>query len=84
MAIETRDVYMNRVQQRIFYAGARDLRVLAARRFGKTDGVLPDVSERPTVCLVLVSGLWRIVCRRGQADSSVRAGNSCFTVPSLA
>ena len=40
MAIETRDVYMNRVQQRIFYAGARDLRVLAARRFGKTDGVL--------------------------------------------
>lgn len=37
---ETRDVYMNRVQQRIFYAGARDLRVVAARRFGKTDGVL--------------------------------------------
>ncbi len=31
---------MNKVQQRIFYAGARDLRVLAARRFGKTDGVL--------------------------------------------
>ena len=40
MATETRDVYMNRVQQRIFYAGARDLRVVAARRFGKTDGVL--------------------------------------------
>lgn len=40
MAQETRDVYMNRVQQRIFYAGARDLRVLAARRFGKTDGVI--------------------------------------------
>ena len=37
---EKRDVYMNRVQQRIFYAGARSLRVLAARRFGKTDGVL--------------------------------------------
>ena len=31
---------MNRVQQRIFYAGARDLRVVAARRFGKTDGVM--------------------------------------------
>ena len=40
MAQDTRDVYMNRVQQRIFYAGARDLRVVAARRFGKTDGVL--------------------------------------------
>lgn len=37
---DARDVYMNRVQQRIFYAGARDLRVVAARRFGKTDGVL--------------------------------------------
>lgn len=31
---------MNRVQQRIFYAMARDLRCMAARRFGKTDGVL--------------------------------------------
>jgi hypothetical protein len=40
MAQETRDVYMNPVQQRIFYAGARDVRVVAARRFGKTDGVL--------------------------------------------
>ena len=29
---------MNKVQQRIFYAGARDVRLLAARRFGKTDG----------------------------------------------
>ena len=31
---------MNPVQQRTFYAAARDLRVVAARRFGKTDGVL--------------------------------------------
>ena len=31
---------MNHVQQRIFYAGARDTRVLAARRTGKTDGVI--------------------------------------------
>ena len=38
MAEQTRDVYMNRIQQRIFYAGARDVRLLAARRFGKTDG----------------------------------------------
>lgn len=35
---EARDVYMNKVQQRLFYAGARDVRLLAARRFGKTDG----------------------------------------------
>ena len=40
MATETRDVYMNRVQQRIFYAGAKDVRILAARRFGKTDGCI--------------------------------------------
>ena len=37
---DPRDVYLNPIQQRIFYAGARDLRVVAARRFGKTDGVL--------------------------------------------
>lgn len=38
MADQARDVYMNKVQQRLFYAGARDVRLLAARRFGKTDG----------------------------------------------
>lgn len=36
---ETRDVYMNLVQQHIYYAAARHKRVSAARRFGKTDGV---------------------------------------------
>ena len=40
MAEKLRDVYMNRVQQRIFMAGARDVRLLAARRFGKTDGCI--------------------------------------------
>lgn len=38
MSEQVRDVYMNKVQQRLFYAGARDVRLLAARRFGKTDG----------------------------------------------
>lgn len=33
-----RDVYLNPVQQRLFYAAARHVRLLAARRFGKTDG----------------------------------------------
>ena len=40
MANERRDVYLNPIQQRIFMAAPRHLRVLAARRFGKTDGVL--------------------------------------------
>ena len=35
-----RDVYLNPIQQRIFLSMPRHLRVLAARRFGKTDGVL--------------------------------------------
>ena len=38
MAEERRDVYMNMVQQRMFYAGARWVVLEAARRFGKTDG----------------------------------------------
>lgn len=40
MAEQLRDVYMNKVQQRIFLAGARDVRLLAARRFGKTEGCI--------------------------------------------
>ena len=35
---ETRDVYLNKVQQRIYYSMARHVRLVAARRFGKTDG----------------------------------------------
>lgn len=35
---QPRDVYMNRIQQRMFFAGARNVALLAARRFGKTDG----------------------------------------------
>lgn len=38
--MENKDVYMNRVQQRFFYAAARDRRVLGARRVGKTDGII--------------------------------------------
>ena len=35
---DTRDIYLNRTQQRLFFAAAKDVRLLAARRFGKTDG----------------------------------------------
>lgn len=35
---EARDVYLNPIQQRLFMAAAKDVRLLAARRFGKTDG----------------------------------------------
>ena len=40
MTEQLRDVYLNPVQQRIFLSGARDVRLLAARRFGKTDGCI--------------------------------------------
>lgn len=45
-----RDIYLNRMQQRIYYASARDVRLLAARRFGKTDG-----SIAPRIYLVSMS-----------------------------
>lgn len=38
MADDRRDVYMNRIQQRMFYVMARRVWLEAARRFGKTDG----------------------------------------------
>ena len=35
-----RDIYMNHIQQLVHYSHARDVRVLASRRFGKTDGII--------------------------------------------
>lgn len=35
-----RDVYMNKMQQRIYYSKARDVRLVGSRRFGKTDGCI--------------------------------------------
>ena len=37
MSVETRDVYLNPLQQETYYAGARDNRLEAARRFGLPD-----------------------------------------------
>lgn len=46
----TRDIYLNPLQQRIYYARARHVRLLAARRFGKTDG-----SIAPRIAMVVQS-----------------------------
>ena len=40
MADNKRNVYLNPKQQRLFYARPRHVRLVAARRFGKTDGGL--------------------------------------------
>lgn len=37
---ESREAYMNETQQRIWYAKAKDVRLTASRRFGKTDGCI--------------------------------------------
>lgn len=53
-----RDVYMNAMQQRIYYAGARDVRVRAARRFGKTDGVAGPQAGRVVQSMPRGVGIW--------------------------
>lgn len=55
---ELTDVYMNRVQQHIFYAGAKDKRVLAARRFGKTDGVIGPQCVAVSESMPCGAGAW--------------------------
>lgn len=55
---ETRDLYMSRKQQVIYYSGARDQRVLAARRFGKTDGVIGPHCIRVTQSMPQGAGAW--------------------------
>lgn len=58
MAEDTRDVYMNLVQQHIYYAGARHKRVLAARRFGKTDGVIGPQCVSVSESMPRGAGAW--------------------------
>jgi hypothetical protein len=49
---------MNPMQQRIYYAGARDIRVRAARRFGKTDGVAGPQAGRVVQSMPRGVGVW--------------------------
>lgn len=53
-----RDVYMNAMQQRIYYSGARDIRLVAARRFGKTDGTIGPHSGRVVQSMPQGAGIW--------------------------
>ena len=55
---EKRDVYLNHVQQRIYFAGARHIRVRAARRFGKTDGVAGPQAGRVVQSMPRGIGIW--------------------------
>lgn len=49
---------MNRKQQIIYYAGARDTRVIASRRFGKTDGLIGPQCGRVTASMPQGAGGW--------------------------
>ena len=53
-----RDVYMNQKQQVIYYCGARDTRLLAARRFGKTDGTIGPQCGRVVQSMPRGAGVW--------------------------
>lgn len=55
---ETRDVYLNPLQQTMYYAGAKDNRLLAARRFGKTDGSIGPQVGRVVQCMPQGAGIW--------------------------
>lgn len=56
--METRNVYMNHLQQRIYYAGARDIRAVCARRFGKTDGIIGPQVKRVVDSMPQGAGIW--------------------------
>ena len=56
--IERRDVYMNRVQQRIHYSRAKDVRLLGARRLGKTDGTIGPRIYSVSMSMARGTNLW--------------------------
>lgn len=53
-----RDVYMNAMQQRIYYSNARDVRLLASRRFGKTDGSIGPRIYRVSMSMDRATNIW--------------------------
>lgn len=55
---DKREIYLSRKQQQIYYSGARDQRVLGARRFGKTDGVIGPHCVRVTQSMPQGAGAW--------------------------
>lgn len=55
---EKREVYLNEKQQQIYFAGAREIRVRAARRFGKTDGVAGPQAGRVVQSMPRGVGIW--------------------------
>lgn len=56
--MDVRDVYMNRMQQIIHYSGARDVRLLASRRFGKTDGCIAPRVKSVSSSLPRSTNIW--------------------------
>ncbi len=56
--MKRRDVYMNQMQQRIYYSNARDVRLLASRRFGKTDGSIGPRIYRVSMSMGRATNIW--------------------------
>lgn len=52
------DVYLNPKQQKIFYCGARDVRLSGARRFGKTDGSIGPHVVHVSTSMPGMTGGW--------------------------
>ena len=56
--MQRRDVYLNHKQQQLYYTQAKDVRLLAARRFGKTDGSIGPRIYAVTQSMPRATNLW--------------------------
>lgn len=56
--MQRRDVYLNHKQQQLYYTQAKDVRLLAARRFGKTDGSIAPRIYAVTQSMPRATNLW--------------------------
>lgn len=79
MTTNRREVYMNPLQQKIYHAGARHQRVLAGRRFGKTDGVLAPQCARVVRSMPRGAGIWAGNSRKQLLTRTVPATISAIT-----
>lgn len=67
------EIYLNHTQQKILHAGAKDTRVVAGRRFGKTDGVMAPWIWTTSDSMPGMTGGWMAVSR-SQAYSKTIPG----------
>ena len=73
MQQQSHQIYLNRFQQKLLYMGAKDARVIAARRTGKTDGMVAPYVWSASDSMPGMLGAWVAVSRQQGYSKTIPA-----------